>query len=168
MARACEPCRKHKVKCSGTRPCTRCVSREKECTYQHRRARSCDFCRNHKTKCSGTRPCSRCVCRKLECTYERRVLEPRPGSASPGDLSGFSPHGSPSSGDYGMGLEPALLRNQGEELTGAISIPNRRKEAVSSLEPDPAAVSATAPETLNYNTCQIPTDIVSGTFILRL
>ncbi|OBT47496.1 hypothetical protein VE00_03260 [Pseudogymnoascus sp. WSF 3629] len=68
-----------------------------------------------------------------------------PPPAALEDLSRFSPHDSPSSSNYGMGSEPApLLSNQGDELTGAISITNGGKEAVSSLEPHSAALSATA------------------------
>ncbi|KFZ02589.1 hypothetical protein V500_00088 [Pseudogymnoascus sp. VKM F-4518 (FW-2643)] len=148
----CNYCRKHKITCDGTNPCNCCIFHKQICIYEviGRVDHACDFCNTRKMKCSGKVPCSRCKSNKRECTYKRRrVRKHRPRPAPKENLSRFSPHDSPSTGDYGMGLKPVpLLSNQGDELTSAISITNGGKEAVSSLEPHRTALSAAAPRIL--------------------
>ena len=38
--RACDPCRRSKVRCPGSKPCARCEQLRQECTYEHKKRRS--------------------------------------------------------------------------------------------------------------------------------
>eukprot|EP00960_Hanusia_phi_P062943 765308-Hanusia_phi.AAC.8 len=85
VERACEFCRRRKLKCDDQRPCSSCAGRMTGCRDCHKGAeweaqlaalgknaglywkmrnnvsQACDRCRKLKSKCGDTRPCWRCV-----------------------------------------------------------------------------------------------------------
>jgi len=71
VSRACVACRKLKMKCGDTRPCTRCIAKGQESTcvdwtgetHEPRAQvpRACEACKRAKARCDLSRPCSRCI-----------------------------------------------------------------------------------------------------------
>lgn len=89
--RSCEPCRRRKRACNGSRPCAHCKESQIDCVYSvvadlprsvfttssARRLSSgsaCETCRRRKTKCDGGSPCGFCAGAGIECinNSERR------------------------------------------------------------------------------------------------
>ncbi|EKX42043.1 hypothetical protein GUITHDRAFT_141516 [Guillardia theta CCMP2712] len=80
-AKACEGCRRRKLRCDDGRPCGRCMEDLQECVEEDASARKrrrpsreetsgkpCDHCRESGLWCEETRPCWRCVIAGLSCT----------------------------------------------------------------------------------------------------
>ncbi|KAJ6498319.1 hypothetical protein DFH09DRAFT_335151 [Mycena vulgaris] len=73
-AKACSNCRRDKVRCDGTRPCSGCTKKNKQCVD------GCDPCRRARARCEKTgNSCTRCEAEKIECVEEERP-EPSPVS----------------------------------------------------------------------------------------
>ncbi|KAF9466126.1 hypothetical protein BDZ94DRAFT_1252171 [Collybia nuda] len=66
-SRACASCRRDKIRCDGSRPCTGCTKKgftAEQCID------GCEACRRARVRCEDGKPCSRCRDLNLECAEE--------------------------------------------------------------------------------------------------
>ncbi|KAF8966353.1 hypothetical protein BDZ97DRAFT_706037 [Flammula alnicola] len=79
-SKACASCRRDKIRCDGSRPCSGCKKKgyaADQCTD------GCEQCRRARLRCEDGRPCRRCVDMRIECSDSTTLSVQRPFTPPP-------------------------------------------------------------------------------------